>query len=226
MHHLSIRESFGESETSLEKLLGLKVSQSRFEVISQESSQNYDQFYLNKNPPDCDSEGDIQVLSFDGKGVPIIKKEAAKLKARIGKGEKRQKKKEALVGVSYTINPKIRTPEEVTENLIYPEKKPLTNGDDQDANPPIRGQNIRRLASLKRSKQEVVEEIVCDAIRRDSDHKRPWVVLIDGALNLWKLTAQILCGVNYVGILDIIHVVEYLWKVANREQSDRQTVGL
>jgi hypothetical protein len=41
-------------------------------------------------------------LGFDGKGVPVIKKKAAKIKARLGKGEKKQKKKEAMVGVSYT----------------------------------------------------------------------------------------------------------------------------
>ena len=31
-------------------------------------------------------EGELQVLSFDGKGVPVIKKEAAKIKARLNKG--------------------------------------------------------------------------------------------------------------------------------------------
>ena len=51
-----------------------------------------------------------------------VKKEVAKLKSRQGKGEKRQKKKEAMVGVSYTVEKNERTPEEVAENLIYPER--------------------------------------------------------------------------------------------------------
>jgi hypothetical protein len=38
----------------------------------------------------------------DGKGVPMLKAEAAQLQAKVGKGEKRQQKKEALVGVCYT----------------------------------------------------------------------------------------------------------------------------
>lgn len=46
----------------------------------------------------------------------MIKQEAAKLKGRQGKGEKRHKKKEALVGVSYTIEPEPRTAEEVTQH--------------------------------------------------------------------------------------------------------------
>ncbi len=114
---LSIRDSFKESEITLSKLLGLKVSSSRFEVVNQESSKNYELFYEEKDLPSSDSEGEIQVVQFDGKGVPVIKKEAAKLKARQGKGEWRQKKKEAMVGVSYTVGRNKRTPEEVAENL-------------------------------------------------------------------------------------------------------------
>ena len=36
----------------------------------------------------------------------MIKEEAVKLKAKLGTGEKRQKKKEALVGVCYTVDAK------------------------------------------------------------------------------------------------------------------------
>lgn len=103
-------------------LLDLKVSQSCFETVNRSSSESYDEFYQEKQLPPAESEGEIQVLGFDGKGVPVIKEEAARLKARQGKGEKRQKKKEAMVGVSYTIDQKKRTPSEVAENLIYPER--------------------------------------------------------------------------------------------------------
>ena len=61
------------------------------------------------------------MVSFDGKGVPMIKAEAVKLKAKLGTGEKRQQKKEALVGVSYTVAPKPRTPETLAELLVNPE---------------------------------------------------------------------------------------------------------
>ena len=107
----------------------------------------------------------------------MIKEEAAKLKARQGKGEKRQKKKEAMVGVSYTIDQKKRTPSEVAENLIYPERaKEKEKGKENNK---IRAQNIRRMASLERAKKEVMEEIVTDATNRDPGHKRPLVVVME-----------------------------------------------
>lgn len=69
--------------------------------------------------------------------------------AHLGKGEKRQKKKEGLVGVSYTVDPKVRRPEEVAENLIYPEKS-QRNRLEKKASPSVRAQNVRRMASLER----------------------------------------------------------------------------
>jgi hypothetical protein len=128
----------------------------------------------------------------------------------LGKGEKRQKKKEALVGVSYTVDKKDRSAEDVAKNLIYPDKN--RNSHEQNK---VKAQNIRRLASLERRKADVVDEIIRDAQVRDPEYRRQWVVLLDGALHLWKLVEEYLKGIEYVGILDIIHVVEYLWIAGN-----------
>jgi hypothetical protein len=225
MDLLSLRDTFGEAQVSLEKLLGLKVSTSRLEIVNRESSGHYDEFYQEKKISSSDSEGQIQVIGFDGKGVPVIKKEAAKIQARCGKGEKRQKKKEAMVGVSYTVDQKVRTPEQVAKNLIYPERSAEKKSKDDEDPSNVHAQNVRRLASLERSKQEVVKQIVDDAQKRDPEHKRPWVVLMDGALHLWTLVARILKGVDYVGILDIIHVVEYLWKASNALHGEKNPEG-
>ena len=204
MNFFNLRETFKESQISLNKLLGLKISQSRFEVISRESTTDYE------------TEGELQVLSFDGKGVPVIKKEAAKIKARLNKGEKKQKKKEAMVGVSYTVDRNIRTSEEIANNLVYPEQSEQDKNQKEVEQPvPIKAQNIRRMASLERSKEDVVKELVKDAGNRDPNKNRPLVVVMDGALHLWTLIALVLKGIDYTGVLDIIHVVEYLWDAAN-----------
>ena len=55
----------------------------------------------------------------------MIKAEAAKIVARQGKGKKKQKKKEALVGVKYDVNANVRTAEEVATNLVQPDKKKI-----------------------------------------------------------------------------------------------------
>jgi len=122
MDTLSIRDSFKESEITLSKLSGLKVSSSRLEVVNRDTTRHYDKFYEEIKLPPSDKEGVIQAVQSDGKGVPVIKKEAAKLKARHGQGEWRQKKKSAMAGVSYTVNKNVRTAVVAAENLIYPER--------------------------------------------------------------------------------------------------------
>lgn len=211
MNLCSIRDSFHESHVTLSSLLNLDIKSSRFEVVSRDGADKYDTFYEDKELPSPDTEGELQVVQFDGKGVPVIKREAAKIKARLGKGEKRQKTKEATVGVSYTIDRVTRTPEEVAENLVYPEKRKKS----EQRACSTRSKNIRREASLTRSREEVMSDIITDARRRDQKNKHPWVVVMDGALGLWGAIAALLSGVNWVGILDIIHVVEYLWKAGN-----------
>ena len=219
----SIRDSFSEAEISLEKLLGLQIKQSRIELVNRESSESYDKFYEGKEIPDPQTEGKYKVISFDGKGVPVIKKEAVKLKARLGKGEKRQKKKESLVGISYTVDSKVRTAEDTAENLVYPER--VKEKREQEHREPVKAKNIRRMASLERSKQKVMEEIIRDAKMRDPEEEKKCILIMDGALHLWNKAEKLLLGSDYIGILDIIHVAEYLWNVANALYGEKNSKG-
>ena len=69
-------------------------------------------------------------------------------------------------------------------------------------------------ASLEREPWEVVAEAALEAERQDPEHAKRWVVLVDGAepqLDLVEAGAAAY-GVDVTVILDIIHVVEYVWK--------------
>lgn len=108
-----MRQKQSSTDEDMTMTSHLLSRQRHIKSVTQATCMNYDQYYDQKEAPEKNSEGSINVIGFDGIGVPVIKSEAVKLKARLGKGEKRQKKKEAMVGVSYTIDPKQRTPEEV-----------------------------------------------------------------------------------------------------------------
>jgi hypothetical protein len=131
-------------------------------------------------------------------------------------GEKRQKKKEALVGVCYTVEAQPRSPGALAELLVNPEAaraRQQRQGGKEDS---PSAQQVRRLASLVRTKQAVMERIKADAERRDPQHRKPLVVLLDGALGLWSLATKLFKAWRRVTcVLDIIHVVGYLWSAAN-----------
>ncbi len=52
------------------------------------------------------------MIQADGKGVPLILEAPVEHKVRLGKGEKRGRKKEAIVTTAYTIAPNPRTAED------------------------------------------------------------------------------------------------------------------
>ena len=212
----AVEHPFKESTGFFAQLFALDVAESVLMEVAKEAPQDYEAFYAQLPLSAEDTEGALLVVSFDGKGVPMIKEEAAKLKAKLGTGEKRQQKKEALVGVSYTVDPKPRAPEALAELLIDPEaaRARRQRADVTDDTP--RAQQVRRLASLVRTKQAVMELIKADAARRAPQHRKPLVVLLDGALGLWRLATTLFKPWKRVTfVLDIMHVVGYLWSAAN-----------
>jgi hypothetical protein len=134
----------------------------------------------------------------------------------LGTGEKRQKKKEALVGVSYTVDTKPRSPEALAELLLDPEAARARRKRAGATDDAPRAQQVRRVASLVRTKPAVMELIKADAERRDPQHRKPVVLLLDGALCLWNLAPKVFKAWKRVTcVLDIMHVVGYLWGAAN-----------
>lgn len=212
---LTIGDAYNHAASLFKRVFGLIISTSALETICDESSECYTEYYdlkITLPKPAEIEEIDYKVVSFDGKGVPMIKKEAAKIESRPGKGEKKQKKKEALVGVKYEVNANVRTAEEVAGNLVYPDKnKEECNSD----NKKTKAQNIRYIASIEKPKREVMEEIHAEVIHEDLKDK-PLVCVMDGALYLWEILKEVFQDIeNKVLILDIIHVVEYLWIAAH-----------
>ena len=69
---------------------------------------------------------------------------------------------------------------------------------------------------------EMVEEGFLEALRRDPNQRRPWVVLVDGQTELVRQVEKQAKehGVEVTVTQDFIHVVEYLWKAAHALHPD------
>jgi hypothetical protein len=205
-----------ESAGFFAQLFDLDVAESVLMEVAQEASEDYAGFSAPRPVPQEEPEGALLVVSFDGQGVPLIKAEAVKLKAKLGTGEKRQKKKEALVGVCYTVDVQPRSPGALAELLVDPAAARARQQRQEGKEDSPSAQQVRRLASLVRTKPAVMELIKADAERRDPQHRQPLVVLLDGALGLWSLATKLFKAWRRVTcVLDIIPVVGYLWSAAN-----------
>jgi len=220
----SLGNPFREGMKLVKKWLGQPVWDHSAEIICRESSQDYDAFYKDRPPPSPAPEGDILVASFDGKGVPMIKKEAAKIKPKLKKGEKRQKKKEAIIGVCYTVEPKIRTAEEIAKRLIYekPAEEQTEDRKRKESDPVAR--DIRRVASIVKPKQEVFETIRAEVEARDPEKDHVLAVLVDGDPALERRAKKTFKSwPGFFLVLDIIHVLSYLWSAAHAFHGEGST---
>jgi hypothetical protein len=213
----SAKGSYDEAWESIVRSTGAHVPKRQMEEIVREAAQDFDAFYHMRqaHPAQGEQKGSIMVLSVDGKGVVMrtedlreqTRKAATvrkhKMGTRLSKGEKKNAKRMATVASVYTIAPFVRKPED-----LVPEK------DSEHAEPPRpRPEKKRVWASLKKSPEEVIEEVFQEAHYRDPKHQKPWVGLVDGNKHQVRLLRRIAKkkGVELTLIVDIIHVIEYLW---------------
>ena len=204
-------ESYRESQTVLERVLGLSLSLQALETTVAEDARDVAAFY--DRPPDPaapPSAGTILVAQADGKGVPLVPAQPVPRPARRGKGRP-PASKEAIVTALYTISPYHRTPQEVVAALLREEDHPA---------PARRPQPIRKeqRATLD-GKGAALTRLAQRAAQREHPAIQHRVALTDGAEALQAQMLEHLPG--YTLVLDIIHATEYLWDAANALLGER-----
>ena len=214
--------SYDEVVSVLEKHTGAAVAKRQVEEIVLRAAQDFDSFYFARRlewQKVATTSGPILVLTFDGKGVavrhedlrPATKAAAARrnrrLEKRLSKGEKRSTKRMSQVAAVYTVAPFIRDAGHIVDDL-WPGDAP------RPKRPAPEGKRV--WASLEKDPEDVIEAAFLDASARDPKSTKKWVVLVDGnadQLALVKAAAKEHKRKVTI-VLDVIHVLEYLWKAA------------
>ncbi len=104
----AVEPPFKERASWFEPCFALELAESVLMEVAQEAPEDYERFSAQRPVAPEESAGALLVVRVDGKGVPMMKAEAVTLKATWGTGEKRQRKKAALVGVCDTVDAKPR----------------------------------------------------------------------------------------------------------------------
>jgi hypothetical protein len=216
------KESFDEVVLAVENQTGVVVPKRQVEESARRSAQDFELFYQQQRAAGArqvKQTSEILVLTLDGKGIPMRRadlREATRQAAeqrrphlmhRRSKGEKSHTKRMGAVAAVYTIAPFVRRPEEIVREL-----KPIHEA----LAPRPRPEDKRVWASVKHPPETIVNQAFEEALRRDPKLTKQWVSLVDGnktQLDFLKLAAKDY-GVKLVIVLDLIHVLEYLWKAA------------
>jgi hypothetical protein len=194
-------KTYDEALADFEKLFGFRPPKHTLEAMAPAAAANADAYYASLGVPPPEPEAEVLAMAIDGKGVPMVKEQPAERKVRLGRGEKLSRKKEAVVSAVYTIAAQPRTADDILREVCDKETPPKRP----------KPQNKRVRATLD-GKENAIAWARADAERRDPDHRKPRVCLMDGSVGLWTLALVILAGATF--ILDFFHASEYLWKVA------------
>lgn len=204
----AVQGPYDEVIDNLEAQTGMRLSKRSAEKVIQEAAVDFAAFYDRPLPP-ADATGPLVVVGVDGKGVPMVKPEKTLRKLRLGKGQKRNKKRMATVATVQTQEPWVRTPEAVLASLF----------DDQPAPKPLRvrrEEHKRVWASLIEDQKQVITAAAQEMKRCDPQGSKRHVAVCDGERGLQCKLAKLLPGVvgSILIILDFIHVLERLWRLA------------
>ncbi len=200
-------------------------------------AQDVDAFYAQRSPPTPVDESSptslLEMMSGDGKGVRMrpegLREETRKLAeqqaASAIKGDpmaqrqaRSHDRRMAVVTANWEQEPRVRAPQDILRDLTAPRtgrprKKPRDEGPRKDLPRP---RNKRVRASLEHGSRARIEEVFAEADRRDPSRVRPRVMLVDGSisqlLHVTETAAKL--GVAVTIIVDVIHVLHYLWKLS------------
>ena len=214
------QNAFESSLEGLSTLIAGKIPKRQAEELVVEASTDFDAFYAQRAITPVQSQSTVLVMSQDGKGITLrhedlreatrkaAEKEPHTLSTRLSSGEKRNRKRMATVAAVYDMAPHVRE----TSDVI---SRPGEEGEARRNDAP-KAENKRVWASIEKEMEGVTEELVQEAMRRDPNRERPWVMLIDAHKDQIKVVKRVFKrhGIQAVLILDFIHVLEYLWRAA------------
>jgi hypothetical protein len=208
-----VKGSYAEARAAVQQVLGLGQSVRSLEQMNVAMAADAEGFRAAQPPPPRTEEGSIVVLTADCKGVPMRRsaEDAPPVREHRSKGEKANKKRMACVGGVYTIEPFVRTPEDVVDEVLRDQRKADRPAPCHKA---LRAELSREMDGAPVNAKERIFAWFAEQMRvRNPGDRKTAVCVMDGERALWKMLGALVPGV--LCILDIFHVLERLWQAAH-----------
>jgi hypothetical protein len=209
---LCLKGAFAEAAQSLHDMLGLKPSVRSLEHMNRTVAEFASSFTDHQPTPPAGEEGELVVLTADGKGVPMRRPRSNEPRRgpRRAKGEKANKKQMAYVGALYTIDRFVRTPDQIlneVERRQHADERPRPCHKHVWAEMTcvVEGETCNGRATL-------FDRLAAEWARRDPQLHKVAICLLDGERALWEVRQTF--WEDTIGILDLFHVLERLWLAA------------
>jgi hypothetical protein len=212
--------AFDEGIQTLERYTGAHIPKRQFQELVIRAAQDFKAFYDERQRrarADPQTEP-IRVLTVDGRGVvmqPEDLREATRraaaartetFTARLGRSGRLHVKRMASVAAIYTVEPLVRTPEQILPASEVPREGPTRP----------QPEHQRVWASLAQSPEEGIPAMFDEAAGRDPTGQKRWIALVEGNVtqidHLQRLADE--RNIPLLMVVDFIHVAQYVWEAA------------
>ena len=219
---LSTELPFGKVNDSLSRIVGFQQSVDSLEQSGRRLSEAAEGFWEQAEQPEAQQEGELMVVTADGKGVVMRSGELAENTAKRSTASgRRGNKKMALIGAAYTVDPFPRSPDQIMAALFSDLR--LVDDDSLATRPKpmykrVRGALLRNEHDKTDPQSEAIFSWLSEEVKQRGLPKQKTLVLImDGQESLWNSGVEHLPENTFrvIEILDLIHATEYVWKATH-----------
>jgi hypothetical protein len=207
------RGSFAQAVEAIGRATRQRMGKRQVEALTVRAAADVEGFYAQRRPQ-MPADDVVLAMSADAKGVVMLAEAlredtakaatSRKLSTRLSAGEKTGRKRMAEVVSVFDCVPAVRSVDDILP----------TPGQDTRPGPVTGGKWLT--ASVQREAAQVITAMFDEATRRDPDHRRTWICLLDGnAHQIERVNAEAQARkVTVTIVVDFIHVLEYLWAAA------------
>jgi hypothetical protein len=212
-----VEQAFGPAAEAFDTLFRQKVSVNSLERINQRLGEQAETFVQELPTPPAKDEGELLVMTGDGKGVPMVREHSTPPPAF----EKRQhpgNRQMAILAGVYSVDRHPRTATEIVDALFR---------DAPQQTPPPRPEPVGKVivGFLTKPDPEALDgalagdiQAFCwaaEQVRQRQRPGQPLIRLMDGQTSLWDISDICLDDkASPISVLDIIHVAGRVWEAA------------
>jgi hypothetical protein len=222
-----VDQAFGLAAQNMASVFGGAFSVDTLESVNAQMGQDAERFLSDLPTPPAKEEGEVLVLSSDGKGVPLVREDAAKVPAFETANKRPGNRRMASVASVYSVDRFERTADDIVAAL-FRDDRPM----DEDLPKRPRPKFKHTTAHFAKQYPDGDEVLAVSAtqeafgwaageIERRHQSGQPLVLLMDGQHSLWDTAALHGFPGTLVEILDIVHVSSYVWSAAKLLETER-----
>lgn len=228
---LTTEATYAEVVRILEQVLHVKTTTRAVETAVRNVGKFAESYHEQKSPVDHRTDKELLVLTVDGKGVPVRRSQEDRLEQELGRkkvtrpsrvdyeksskrrsrGGRKCRKQMAYLGAVYSIERFRRKPQDILDERRRAEtqsQRPMPHNKRfrVEMNQIVDG-------AISYGQSRLFDFLEMEVATRNPKGTKPLICLMDGQQSLWFKKESVFQ--DAIGILDIYHVLEYLWRAAH-----------